>query len=381
MVDFFELQRGFDITAKHSEPGSVPVVSSSGVSYYHNLARVCGPGVVTGRKGSIGQVFLIREDFWPHDTTFWVKDFKGNDPAYVKYFLEHTKLERFDEASSVPTLNRNNIHGIKCLFPPISEQGRILTVLHSWEEAIRLIQQLIFEKQELRRGLTQLLFTGRLRFPHFTAVDGYRNTRFGKIPVDWKYIQMGRIACHVSQKNREGRDLPVLSCTKHQGLVDSLTYFGRQVFSNNLGTYKVVMRGQFAYATNHIEEGSIGYQDVYDKALISPMYTVFETREEVNDRFLFLLLKTELYRHIFESMTSSSVNRRGSLRWKDFSKIHVPLPSIEEQAAIVEVFSVLDRERSLLESERDAYLTQRKGLMQQLLTGKTRVRISEPETE
>jgi type I restriction enzyme S subunit len=154
-----------------------------------------------------------------------------------------------------------------------------------------------------------------------------------------------------------------------------MEYFGKQIFSKDLSTYKVVHRGQFAYATNHIEEGSIGYQDLHDAAVISPMYTVFEAGKKIDDRFLFLLLKTELYRHIFEVNTSASVDRRGSLRWPDFSRIHIPLPSLEEQRAIVKVIEVADRELDRLKAKADALRQQKKGLMQQLLTGKKRVRV------
>ena len=170
-----------------------------------------------------------------------------------------------------------------------------------------------------------------------------------------------------------GRDLPVLSCTKYDGLVDSLTYFGRQIFSEDTSTYKVVRRHQFAYATNHIEEGSIGYQDLYDEALISPMYTVFATAPGVDDRFLYALLKTEMYRQIFERSTSASVARRGSLRWNEFARIHVPLPSLAEQTAIVDVLHACDQEIALLSRKLTLLQQQKQGLMQQLLTGKVRL--------
>ena len=116
---------------------------------------------------------------------------------------------------------------------------------------------------------------------------------------------------------------------------------------------------------------------LFRSLLISPMYTALETSDAIDDRFLYLVVKTELYRHIFEANTSASVNRRGSLRWGDFSRIHVPLPSLEEQRAIVGVFELVDREFSLLRTQLDALKTQKKGLMQQLLTGKVRVTVSE----
>jgi type I restriction enzyme S subunit len=163
-------------------------------------------------------------------------------------------------------------------------------------------------------------------------------------------------------------------------LVDSLSYFGKQIFSQNLSTYKIVKRGQFAYATNHIEEGSIGYQNLHDEALISPMYTVFQTNSEIDDSFLYKLLKTETYRHIFEAMTSGSINRRGSLRWNHFAQIKLKLPSLEEQKKIAAVLKSCDAEINVLQSKLNAIRQQKRGLMQKLLTGKVRIK-TEPEKE
>ena len=71
--DVITLQRGFDLPSQDRNPGNVPIVSSSGVSDYHSEVGVKGPGVVTGRYGTIGQVFFIKEDYWPLNTTLWVK--------------------------------------------------------------------------------------------------------------------------------------------------------------------------------------------------------------------------------------------------------------------------------------------------------------------
>lgn len=80
-------QRGFDITKSEQTEGEVPIISSSGISSYHNKWKVKGPGVIIGRKGTLGTVHFIHTNYWPHDTTLWVKDFKGNDPGFLNYFL------------------------------------------------------------------------------------------------------------------------------------------------------------------------------------------------------------------------------------------------------------------------------------------------------
>lgn len=373
--DFIVLQRGFDLTKDSAHEGNIPVVSSSGISYYHDTAMVEPPGVVTGRKGSLGKVFFIDVPFWPHDTTLWVKDFKGNHPKFVKIFLESLDLAKFDAATSVPTLNRNNIHKLRVSFPSLAEQYKIANILSVWDEAISNTERLITTLQDRKIGLMQSLLFGHVRFARFQKSKSKQETKYGEIPIEWEYISIESIAHQISTKNEKGDDLPVLSCTKYDGLVDSLTYFGRQIFSEDTSTYRVVKRGQFAYATNHIEEGSIGYQNLYDRALISPMYTVFETNERIDDGFLYKLLKTELYRHVFETNTSASIDRRGSLRWNMFSQIKIPLPSLKEQKAIAEVIDTCQLEINLTKKKLEALQQQKKGLMQKLLTGQTRVKV------
>ncbi len=119
---FITLQRGFDITKEQQTHGSVPVVSSGGISSYHNQATSSEPGVVVGRKGSAGTVHYLDGAFWAHDTTLWVKTFNGNHPRYVYYVLCHLDLKRFDTGSANPTINRNIVHPEIVPFPPPEEQ-------------------------------------------------------------------------------------------------------------------------------------------------------------------------------------------------------------------------------------------------------------------
>ncbi len=104
--EIITLQRGFDITQKNQEHGDYPVVSSSGVKSFHNEWKVKGPGVVVGRKGTLGTVFYLKSDFWPHDTTLWIKDFHGNDALFIYYFLKGLDFGRYDVGSSNVIVHR-----------------------------------------------------------------------------------------------------------------------------------------------------------------------------------------------------------------------------------------------------------------------------------
>ncbi len=135
------LQRGFDITQKQQKLGNYPVVSSSGIKSYHDEWKVEGPGVVIGRKGSLGTVFYMAHNFWPHDTTLWVKDFHGNSPSFVYHFLKEFDLGRYDVGSSNPTLNRNHVHLLTASLPPFPEQQAIAQVLSSLDDKIDLLHR------------------------------------------------------------------------------------------------------------------------------------------------------------------------------------------------------------------------------------------------
>jgi len=272
-------------------------------------------------------------------------------------------------------IGQKDLEKVMLNIPRPNEQQKIAKILSTWDEAIELKEKLIEEKKKLRIATVNDLLFGLKRFDDFIKSHKYTPTKYINIPEDWEFIKIGDISTEVSEKNGNHEELPVLSCTKHSGLVDSLTYFKKRVFSEDTSTYKQVKKNQFVYATNHIDEGSIGCQNIYENSLVSPMYTVFKTNSKVNNNFLFSLLKTRLYIFIYQVNMSASVDRRGSLRWNDFSKIRIPLPDIAEQNKIVEFIRSVDNEIELLKLELNQLKEQKRGLMQLLLTGIVRVEV------
>ncbi|HKU74253.1 MAG TPA: restriction endonuclease subunit S, partial [Pyrinomonadaceae bacterium] len=367
-------------TPNRQEPrywnGDIPWLSAKDLKHFHltdSIEKVTEEGARNGtRQVSAGAVMiLVRGMTLTKDvpvgvtcrTVAFNQDIKALIPNekiradYLAYYLSRNKsslLCLVDRAGhGTGRLATDLLSDFDIEVPPLYEQKRIAAALSLWDRAIGYQTNLIAAETQFNRGLAQQLLTGARRFPEFVRDRASQRTKFGYVPNDWNYLHIGDIAREVSEKNTSGEALTVLSCTKHRGLVDSLVYFGKQVFSKDTSTYKVVRRGQFAYATNHIEEGSIGYQNRYDKALISPMYTVFEINEQVDDAFFYKLLKTELYRRLFKVNTSASVDRRGSLRWKEFAAIKVALPSIEEQRCIAAVLGSCDQHAELLKKRRE----------------------------
>jgi len=127
--DVATLQRGFDLLTQDRVSGEYPLVSSSGISDTHHKSAVRGPGVVTGRSGSIGNVFFIEDDFWPLNTVLYVKDFHGYVPRFVFHLLNHFDLKMFATGSGVPTLNRNFVHDELVMVPTsVAKQKRSQTI-------------------------------------------------------------------------------------------------------------------------------------------------------------------------------------------------------------------------------------------------------------
>ncbi|MFS1476062.1 restriction endonuclease subunit S [Vibrio lentus] len=141
--DVIELKRGYDLPKTKRINGSVPVVSSSGHSGLHNEVKIKSPGVVTGRYGTIGQVFYIEEDFWPLNTTLYVKDFKGNDPLFIYYYLKTVSYKDYTDKGAVPGVNRNDLHRAKVSVPKCPKyQNKLATHLRDLDKKITLNNQI-----------------------------------------------------------------------------------------------------------------------------------------------------------------------------------------------------------------------------------------------
>ncbi|HCL81906.1 MAG TPA: restriction endonuclease subunit S [Nitrospiraceae bacterium] len=303
-----------------------------------------------------------------------------DDSEFIHQYLYSYSISRQINAlvvgSNYPAINTDEVRNLSILAPEnAAERNKIANILSRWDKAKENIRYLVEAKKKIKHGLMQQLLTGKKRFKKFMGTPAKRETPYGEIPKDWAYPLLKEIAEEVTERNINNREITVLSCTKYDGLVSSQEYFRKRVFSKDTSAYKIVKRSQFAYATNHIEEGSIGLLENFEEGLVSPMYTVFKTRPDAHPPFLFKLFKTELYRHIFEVNTSASVDRRGSLRWKQFSSIHVPLPSFEEQIKISDYIDLYTKEISLLEKQLKLINSQKTGLMQKLLTGQIRVKV------
>lgn len=355
ILDFAPLQRGFDLPTEKIVKGAYPVVYSNGILNFHIEYKAKGPGVVTGRSGTIGKVTYVESDYWPHNTSLWVTDFKGNNPKYVYYVYKYIGLSKFSSGSGVPTLNRNDVHVSKIAIPPIEEQGCIVKVLELWDSAIEKQSELI-EKLKLRkRALMQQLLTGKKRLPGFSG--------------EWKEVKLGDVFDERNETNRDG--LSLLSITGDRGVIYQSDSDKRDISNDDKSKYKRICPNDIGYNTMRMWQGRSALSEL--EGIVSPAYTIVTPRESVNVKFMSMLIQQSRVVYDFWTHSQGLVSDTLNCKYPDFCQVKVYIPTREEQTAIASVLVQADKEIELAKEKLNNLQSQKRGLMQQLLTGKKRI--------
>lgn len=218
--DVVNLKRGYDLPHSARSPGPFPVVSSSGVTDYHSEAKIKGPGVVTGRYGTLGQVFFVESDYWPLNTSLYVQDFKGNDPRFISYFLGSLNLGSQNAAGAVPGVNRNHLHAMEVCVPSLTIQQRIAGILSAYDELIENNQRRIRILETMARALyrewfVHFRFPGHEHHPHATSAlgeipTGWESKNLAEICVEKNGIQTGPFGSQLHESDYTDEGIPVV---------------------------------------------------------------------------------------------------------------------------------------------------------------------------
>ncbi|MGC6568694.1 restriction endonuclease subunit S [Streptococcus sp. VTCC 12886] len=200
--DLIEFQRGYDLPKSEFRNGPYPVQSSNGILGYHIDYKVEGPGITIGRSGTVGIPHYLNENFYPHNTTLFVKDFKGNDRKYIYYLLKHLKLNDFKTGSGVPTMNRNHLHPLKVnAFIDKNYQVKLSSILSILDQKIALNNQINEELEAMAKTLYDYWFV-QFDFPDengkpYKSSGGkmvYNDQLKREIPEGWGVEKLENIA-------------------------------------------------------------------------------------------------------------------------------------------------------------------------------------------
>lgn len=283
------------------------------------------------------------------------------DLKWLFYYLTSprtkAKIISFATGTNIKNITQSELLAIPVSIPPYPEQTAIADLLSTWDTAIENTEQLIAAKLEQRKGLMQKLISEQCNnWPHFKSEE-----IFGSI----------------SEKNYPEEEL--LSVTQDQGVIPRKMLEGR-VMSPASGTsgYKLIDVGDFAISLRSFQ-GGIEYSKY--RGIISPAYTVLRRKIELHDDFFRHFFKSHLFVEKYLRIAVIGIRDGKQVSIPDFMTVKIPCPTIEEQEEISSVINLADKEISLLQQQLYAFKEQKKGLMQQLLTGKVRVRTDSEVTD
>lgn len=346
------LQRGFDLPARNIEPGPYPIVYSNGIDGSHKIAMIKGPGVVTGRSGTLGKVHYVELDYWPHNTSLWVTRFNNNDPKFIYYLYESLHFERFSSGSGVPTLNRNDAHSHRIALPVDSgEQRAIATALSDVDALLGGLQRLIAKKRDIKQAAMQQLLTGQTRLPGFNG--------------EWKVMTIEDTANCLDYLR-----VP-LNETQRIQLKGDYPYCGANGVLDHVNSYviddDIILMAEDGGYFDEYETRPIAYR-MKGKCWVNNHAHILKTKLGFDQGFLFYSL---VHKNILAFLASGT---RAKLNKSEMFKIEVLFPINEdEQTAIATLLSDMDAELAALEARRDKTRALKQAMMQELLTGKTRL--------
>lgn len=313
------------------------------------------------------------------------------DPRKVKrkfifYYLDGGEVDRLIYRSAIggaqPVLNLKQLGKLTIPLPPLPEQEKIAEILRTWDETLDTLDKLITAKEKRKLGLMQLLLTGKVRFPEFVPPGGtrYKSTKLGEVPEDWEVVKMKDLFIRITRKN-EVLDDTVVTISAKRGFLLQESFFNKRVASKDLSGYFLLYNGEFAYNksySNGYPKGVIKRLDEFTQAVVTTLYICFRLTNKIN-------IDSDYYLHLFESgilnrgltaIAHEGGRAHGLLNVTptDFFNLEILYPHFKEQQRISNILTTTNNEITALLSQYDALQRQKKGLMQQLLTGYVRVK-------
>ena len=344
LFDVAPLQRGFDLPNRKIKEGPFPVVYSNGIENYHYESMVNGPGVITGRSGTLGKVHFIESDYWPHNTTLWVTKFNKNDPRFIYYFYKFIGLDRFASGSGVPTLNRNDAHSFKVALPKsITEQKKIAEILTDVDMLLKNIDQLIIKKQNFKQATMYQLLSDE--------TCSLKNN-------NWKEYQL--------------KDLAVISKGNQLDIDETNPHEDFPHYNGGMFPSSFTSKSNRPPNTIVISEGgnSCGYVQIINIPFWCGGHCYSIKPLSIENNFLFYALKQRQSKIMKLRVGSGLPNIQKTTL--GLLKLKVP-NKLNDQKKITEILLDIDKELTSIKLRRDKTFNLKQAMMYELLTGKTRI--------
>lgn len=263
--------------------------------------------------------------------------------------------------TGMPKINREDLDSIPIFIPPLAVQQSIAEILIVWDSAIQATGKLLANCRLQKQALMQQLLSGKKRLPG----------KFGA----WKQYRLGTLFKERVETDRE--DLALLSITREGGVIPREDVGRKDTSNEDKSKYLRICPGDIGYNTMRMWQG-VSALSAYE-GIISPAYTVLIPQSQIDGRFAAYLFKFEPVVFLFYRYSQGLVSDTWNLKYPHFAEIKVSIPERKEQEAIADVLATADAEIIALTKELERLQVEKRALMQQLLTGKRRVRVPDNE--
>ena len=331
------------------------MLSSKGYAISRKMPK--GTILYTCIGSTIGKIGIASRELTSNQQINAVICNDKNEYLYYALLFTTGRIKTLAGEQAVPIINKSEFENIKLAVPPLAEQRKIAEILGVWDESIEKQSRLI-EKLELRkRGLMQRLLTGRTRLPGFTT--------------PWQKVKLGEIFKERNETKCE--HLPLLSITADRGVILQSESDKKDTSNDDKSKYKRICPNDIGYNTMRMWQGRSALSEM--EGIVSPAYTIVTPKVEVNPLFISELIKQPRVVYDFWTHSQGLVGDTLNCKFHNFIQVKVAIPSLPEQKAIAEVLTSADDEIATHSKRLEALRLQKRGHMQQLLTGKTRVKI------
>lgn len=361
---------------KHLGKGDIPVYGTGGYMTSVDEFLYDGESVGIGRKGTIDKPIYLNGKFWTVDTLFYTHSFKNVIPYFVYALFQSINWRKYSEATGVPSLSKNIIEPIKILLPPLPEQQKIAEILSTVDEKIEVIDQQITETQALKKGLMQRLLTKGIGHTEF------KDSPLGMIPVSWD-IKILKEECIKINVGFVGT-CEKFYCEKNEGVLMIRTgnlSDGKIKYSNlkyvtqefhNKNTKSKIFEGDLLIARH----GSSGQAVLVPKNFEESNclnIIIIRPKTTLNPEFLKFQFNSNIIKKQVRKKTAGST--QGVVNTKEIATLIILHPPLPEQNKIANILNSIDDKLEVLSEKKTHYQELKQGLMQQLLTGKIRVKV------
>lgn len=287
---------------------------------------------------------------------------------YYYHFLiyQYENIRNMSNSGSQENLSGSIVKSIPVLVPPYFEQEKIAQILSTWDQAISATEKLLENSQQQKKALMQQLLTGKKRLLDENGV---------RFSGEWKSTKVKAIF-KPEVLSAGNQNFPIFSVTKN-GLVNQSEYFNKSVASEDTSKYRVVKTGRFVMSGLNFWMGSVDVHLMDFPVIVSPAYKVFVITNLSSPEFMKHFIRSSLFQKVLEaaSVVGASVVRR-NFSESIFNSYELFIPEKAEQEKIAAVLSAADQEIEGMEKKLDCLKQEKKALMQQLLTGKKRVKVA-----